>query len=56
MIIAGGSGTRLWPISRASLPKQFLSLHDKNTMLQSTLERLEELDVQSSVIICNEEH
>ncbi len=56
MIIAGGSGTRLWPISRASHPKQFLSLHDKNTMLQSTVERLEGLDIQSSVTICNEEH
>lgn len=56
MIIAGGSGTRLWPISRASHPKQFLSLHDNNTMLQSTVERLEGLDIQSSVTICNEEH
>ena len=56
VIIAGGSGTRLWPISRASHPKQFLSLHDKNTMLQSTVERLEGLDIQSSVTICNEEH
>ena len=56
MIIAGGSGTRLWPLSRASHPKQFLSLHDNATMLQSTVMRLEELDIQSSVTICNEEH
>ena len=55
-IIAGGSGTRLWPLSRASHPKQFLSLHDNATMLQSTVMRLEELDIQSSVTICNEEH
>ena len=56
MIIAGGSGTRLWPLSRASHPKQFLSLHGNDTMLQSTVKRLEGLDVKSSVTICNEEH
>ena len=56
VIIAGGSGTRLWPLSRASHPKQFLSLHENATMLQSTVNRLTALDVQSTVTICNEEH
>ena len=56
VIIAGGSGTRLWPLSRASHPKQFLSLHDNVTMLQSPIMRLEGLDIQSSLTICNEEH
>ena len=56
VIMAGGSGTRLWPLSRASHPKQFLSLHDNATMLQSTVMRLKGLDIQSSVTICNEEH
>ena len=56
VIMAGGSGTRLWPLSRASHPKQFLPLHDNATMLQSTVNRLAGLDVQSSVTICNEEH
>jgi mannose-1-phosphate guanylyltransferase len=56
VILAGGSGTRLWPLSRASHPKQFLALHDNATMLQSTVKRLEGLDVQSTVTICNEEH
>jgi len=56
VIIAGGSGTRLWPLSRALHPKQFLSLHDNATMLQSTVKRLDGLDIQSSVTICNEEH
>ena len=56
VILAGGSGTRLWPLSRASFPKQFLSLYGNATMLQSTVKRLEGLDVQSTVTICNEEH
>ena len=56
VIMAGGSGTRLWPLSRAAHPKQFLALHGKGTMLQNTVKRLSGLDVQSSVVICNEEH
>jgi len=56
VIIAGGSGTRLWPLSRASHPKQFLPLHDNTTMLQSTVKRLDALDIKSSITICNEEH
>ena len=56
VIMAGGSGTRLWPLSRAMHPKQFLSLHGEDTMLQATLKRLSKLDVDSLVTICNEEH
>jgi len=56
VIMAGGSGTRLWPLSRAAHPKQFLALHGDDTMLQATFRRLDGLDVQSSVTICNEEH
>ncbi len=56
VIMAGGSGTRLWPLSRAAHPKQFLALHGEDTMLQATFKRLDGLDVQSSVTICNEEH
>ncbi len=56
VIMAGGSGTRLWPLSRAAHPKQFLALHGENTMLQATFKRLEGLDIESSVTICNEEH
>lgn len=56
VVMAGGSGSRLWPMSRASHPKQFLSLFGDDTMLQSTMSRLSDLEVDSSVIICNEEH
>lgn len=54
--MAGGTGTRLWPLSRAAHPKQFLALHEDNTMLQATFKRLSKLDVHSSITICNEEH
>jgi mannose-1-phosphate guanylyltransferase len=56
VIMAGGSGTRLWPLSRASHPKQFLAVHGDDTMLQATVKRLSGLDIQSSAVICNEEH
>ena len=40
VVMAGGSGTRLWPLSRAAHPKQFLALHGDDTMLQATFKRL----------------
>ena len=56
IIIAGGSGTRLWPVSRSKHPKQFLSLAGDATMLQETVKRLARLDTSSPTVICNEEN
>lgn len=56
VVMAGGSGTRLWPLSRMAYPKQFLSLGYDATMLQQTVARLEGLAVCDPVVITNEEH
>ena len=56
VILSGGSGTRLWPLSRSMYPKQFLPLVHDNTMLQETLLRLDGLDIGEPIIVCNEEH
>jgi len=57
VILSGGVGSRLWPLSREHYPKQLLALIGQHTMLQNTLLRLEELPDQSNpLIICNESH
>lgn len=56
VIMAGGSGSRLWPASRGLYPKQFLSIAGEQTMLQETLARLDGVEVSGSTVICNEEH
>ncbi|WP_279387037.1 mannose-1-phosphate guanylyltransferase/mannose-6-phosphate isomerase [Parashewanella spongiae] len=57
VILAGGSGSRLWPLSRKLRPKQFLKLTNQRSMLQNTLLRVKSLsDVSAPIIICNEEH
>ncbi|MDN3489409.1 mannose-1-phosphate guanylyltransferase/mannose-6-phosphate isomerase [Pseudoalteromonas sp. APC 3694] len=57
VIMAGGSGTRLWPLSRGNYPKQFLALDDSNTtMLQQTIKRLSGIEHSPAMLICNEEH
>jgi mannose-1-phosphate guanylyltransferase/mannose-6-phosphate isomerase len=57
VVLCGGSGTRLWPLSRAHLPKQFLPLVSERTMLQETLVRLQGLeDAQAPIAIANDEH
>lgn len=58
VILAGGNGSRLWPLSRQSFPKQFLALdgQDQGTMFQRTLARLRGLDHSPAVIVSNEKH
>ena len=56
VIMAGGSGTRLWPLSRCMRPKQFLSLSGENSMLQETLHRLDGIEHSEAIVVCNEEH
>jgi mannose-1-phosphate guanylyltransferase/mannose-6-phosphate isomerase len=57
VILSGGSGSRLWPLSRESYPKQFLPLVSENTMLRETLERLRGLEeLAQPIVVCNEEH
>lgn len=57
IIMAGGTGSRLWPLSRQLNPKQFLALASPDaTMLQATLQRLEGLGAAVPRLICNEEH
>lgn len=56
IVMAGGSGSRLWPLSRASYPKQFLNMFGAQSLLQETLERVKLLDCFSPIVICNEEH
>lgn len=56
VILSGGSGTRLWPLSRKMYPKQFLPLTSDKTMLQETVARLSGLGTGGLQVICNEEH
>ncbi|ELJ8838866.1 mannose-1-phosphate guanylyltransferase/mannose-6-phosphate isomerase [Vibrio parahaemolyticus] len=56
VIMAGGSGSRLWPMSRTCYPKQFLSLTSNFSMLQDTIIRLQGINHSPVSLICNEEH
>ena len=56
VILSGGSGTRLWPLSRKMYPKQFINLHADLTMLQATVSRLEGLEINTPIVVCNEDH
>ncbi len=57
VILSGGSGTRLWPLSRAALPKQFLPLVSENTMLQETIKRISKWDgINAPIVVCGNDH
>ncbi|MBW4053464.1 MAG: mannose-1-phosphate guanylyltransferase/mannose-6-phosphate isomerase [Proteobacteria bacterium] len=56
VILSGGAGTRLWPLSRELYPKQLLALTGERTMIQQTVLRLEGLAAAPPVVVCNEAH
>lgn len=59
VILSGGSGTRLWPLSREKHPKQLLSLVSDDSLLQATVRRmdgLDDIDVMDPIVVCNEEY
>ncbi len=56
VLLAGGTGARLWPLSRERYPKQFLKLTGQHSLMQETLRRLAPLGASAPVVVCNEEH
>jgi len=56
VILSGGSGTRLWPLSREAYPKQFLQLASEHSMLQSTWLRVADVATQAPIVVANEAH
>jgi mannose-1-phosphate guanylyltransferase/mannose-6-phosphate isomerase len=56
VLLSGGVGSRLWPVSRATHPKQFLPLVGEDSMLQETLQRTTGLQAAAPIVVCNEEH
>ena len=56
VILSGGSGTRLWPLSRSQFPKQFLDLVSDYTMMQETLLRLKDVSISDPIVVCNKAH
>ena len=59
VVLSGGSGTRLWPLSREKYPKQLLSFVGQDSLLQATLRRLEGIDGATCappLVVCNDEY
>ena len=59
VVLSGGSGTRLWPLSREKYPKQLLSLVDEDSLLQATVRRIEGISgvrLGTPIVVCNEEY
>jgi len=56
VILSGGAGSRLWPLSRKALPKQLLALAGPNTMIQETLARVRGTDFAAPIVISGQEH
>ena len=56
VILAGGTGSRLWPLSRALFPKQFHTIFGERSLLQNTLTRAARITGEAPIIVCNHEH
>lgn len=56
VLLSGGVGSRLWPVSREAHPKQFLPLASELSMLQDTLKRTSDLQAAQPIVVCNEDH
>ncbi len=56
VVLSGGSGTRLWPLSRKMHPKQLLPLLDDNSLLQNTLARFNSIEIEHGIVVCNEDY
>lgn len=58
VILSGGSGTRLWPMSRKHYPKQFIPIRNDRSLFQDTVARVKDLDngIQDPIVVCNDEH
>ncbi len=56
VILSGGSGSRLWPLSRKQFPKQFLALTGEQTLFQQTIERLVFEGMDTPIVVCNKDH
>lgn len=56
VILSGGSGSRLWPLSRKQYPKQFLALTGQHSLFQQTLQRLDVEGMDAPLVVCNVEH
>ena len=57
VVMCGGSGTRLWPLSREQVPKQFINIFgNEETLFQATCKRAQMLQPEKIIVICNEQH
>jgi mannose-1-phosphate guanylyltransferase/mannose-6-phosphate isomerase len=56
VILSGGSGTRLWPVSRSALPKQLLALHGERTMIQDSVLRAHVPGAKAPLLLCGDAH
>ncbi len=56
VVLSGGAGTRLWPLSRTLYPKQLLPLVSARTMVQETVQRVTGKRFAPPLVVCNEEH